>query len=115
MEMFKWFTRLVSILALMAVVIFSIQVGEITTYKNQVNYQIERSGGLTEEVLTNLTEYSNELYGGRFRVESPQLNTKVTYGETVDYTVIGTFKPIYFSISEIEIPSSGQAVSLIRP
>lgn len=115
MELFKWFTRLLSLLIIMAVFIFGIQVGEGTSYKNQVNHYIERYGGLTNQAIQELNTYSNEYYGGRFRIESPQINQSATFGEVVDYKIIGKFNPVYFSVGEIEIPWSGQAVSLVRP
>lgn len=114
MEFFKWFTRLLSVMVLMALVVFGVQANEINTYKNQVNYHIERYGGLTNQALIELTNYSDEVYNNRYRIESPQLNESVDFGETVNYTVVGTFKPIYFSDTAFEIPSSGSAVSLVR-
>lgn len=115
MEFFKWFTRLFSILIIMALIVLGVQLGELTTYKNHVSNTIERYGGLTELAINDLNTYSNEMYNGRFRIESPQLNESVPFGEIVDYTVIGKFTPVYLSFTEVEIPSSGQAVSLVRP
>lgn len=114
MENVKGYVGFILFMLIFSVVIFFIQVGDFNTFKQQVNYQIERQGGLTESALEEINDFSKNNYNGRFTVESELLNEKVDYGEAVDYEVIGTFKFNVFDLPEVNIPSNGTGVSQVR-
>lgn len=114
MEIVKWFIGLMLLMMLLSATIFFIQVGGVNSFKQQVNYQIERKGGLTQEAISNINEYSENYYGGRFTVESNRLNQKVAYGEIVDYTVKGVFDIKIFPIPDVELSFKGTGVSQVR-
>lgn len=113
MEYFKWFAWFVLTLASIAVFLFCYQVSDVNSYKQQVNYQIERKGGLTEEAVMELNNYSKDNYNGVFTIKSDSLNQQVDFGEIVDYEVVGTFKIIAFS-NDVQATWGGSGVSLIR-
>ncbi|MFJ1106840.1 hypothetical protein [Bacillus albus] len=114
MEMAKWYIGLLLIVLIVAVTVLGIKVSNINSYKQQVNYQIERHGGLTEVAVQNLKEYSDKNYKGAFAVESKQLNKKVQFGETVDYQVKATFKIELFNLPDVHMNFSGSASSHVR-
>lgn len=114
MEMTKWFIGLFLIVLIVAVTVLCIKVSNVNSYKQQVNYQIERHGGLTEVAVQNLKEYSDKNYKGAFTVESKQLNKKVQFGETVDYQVKATFKIELFNLPDVHMNFSGSASSHVR-
>jgi hypothetical protein len=114
MEIVKWFIGLFLIVLMVAVAIFCIQVSNVNSYKQQVNYQIERQGGLTKVAIQNLNAYSDKHYKGTFTVESNKLNEKVQFGETVDYTVIAKFKIALFNLPDVTMNFDGSASSHVR-
>lgn len=114
MEILKMFVLVLGIAFLISVIVLGMQISDYNSFKQQVNYQIERNGGLTKEALANINEYSDEYYNSRFRVESDRLGEKVSYGETVDYTIIGTFDGVIMPVPEFEIPFKGTGVSQVR-
>lgn len=114
MEIVKWFIGLFLIVLLVAVAIFCIQVANVNSYKQQVNYQIERQGGLTKIAIQSLEEYSDKHYKGAFTVKSDQLNEKVKFGETVDYQVVAKFKIAVFNLPDVTMNFDGSASSHVR-
>lgn len=114
MELVKWFVGLLLIMMLISLTMFSFQLDNVNSFKQQVNYQIERQGGLTETAIKNINEYSKKYYNGAFKVESERLNEKVAFGEAVDYVVKGTFKIQIFPISDIHLDFNGTGVSQVR-
>lgn len=76
MEIVKWFIGLVIIMVMVSVGLFCYQLQDVNSFKQQVNYQIERRGGLTAEALKSLKEYSDKNYQGRYKIESNLLNQK---------------------------------------
>ncbi|RBP59282.1 hypothetical protein DES36_1197 [Alkalibaculum bacchi] len=114
MEIVKWFIGLLLLAMLLAAAIFFIEVGGVNPFKQQVNYQIERNGGLTENAITNINTYSENYYDGRFSVESDKLNQKVEYGEIVDYTVKGVFEIKIFPAPDVKLSFKGTGVSQVR-
>lgn len=114
MEFIKWILYLFMIVMLMTLSLYYIQVSDSNTFKQQVNYEIERNGGLTDVAVNNLGDYSKEMYGGRYRVESDQLYEQVEFGEIVEYTVVGEFVIAFFELPTSILEFDGQGVSLIR-
>lgn len=114
MELVKWFVGLLLVMLILAITVFGIELSSVNNFKQQVNYQIERNGGLTDTALKELDEYSHKYYGGRFKVESDKLKQKVVFGEIVDYKIIGTFKVKFFSMPDIALRFNGTGVSQVR-
>lgn len=114
MEIVKWFITLFLIMGIVSLTYFGIQLANVNSFKQQVNYQIERQGGLTEEAVQNLKEYSDKSYKGSFTVKSDQLNEKVEFGEIVDYQVVGKFDIILFPLPDVTMTFSGSGISQVR-
>lgn len=114
MEIVKSYFTLFGVVLIVTVAVLGIKVSNINSYKQQVNYQIERHGGLTEVAVQNLKEYSDKHYKGAFDVESKQLYKKVQFGEIVDYQVKATFKIDFFKIPDVSMKFSGSASSEVR-
>ncbi len=114
MELVKWFVGLLLLMMFISLTMFFFQFGNINSFKQQVNYQIERHGGLTEAAVENINQYSTEIYNGAFEIESEQLNEKVAYGETVDYVIKATFEISIFPVPDVEIDYGGTGVSQVR-
>lgn len=51
MEIIKWFIGLIMIMTMVSIGLFCVRLQDINTFKQQVNYQIERKGGLTTEAV----------------------------------------------------------------
>lgn len=64
MEYAKWFIGMVSIMFIAIAVIFMFRLNEMNSFQQDVNYQIERHGGLTEEAKIALNEKAKSTYGG---------------------------------------------------
>jgi preprotein translocase subunit SecF len=64
MEYAKWFIGVVSVMLISVAVIFMFRLNEVNSFQQDVNYQIERHGGLTEEAKIVLNEKAKKLYGG---------------------------------------------------
>ena len=114
-EIISAFFLCISIIILCGVFVFGYQIQTITTYRQQVNYQIERKGGLTSEAVSELKDYSNKQYHGWYTVESPDLGKKVEFGEVVDYTIKATYPVTFLPNSvAIKLGITGQAPSQVR-
>jgi len=115
MEFWKWMLTIILMMTFVSFAMLCIDLGNINSFKQQVNYQIERHGGLTETAVANLNEYSQTYYQGDFIIESGQLNEKVSFGDTVDYTVKGTFDiKIFPIIPDVHLRFKGTGVSQVR-
>lgn len=114
MELYQWLLGLMAVMMIISITLFFYEVSNVNSFKQHVSYQVERQGGLTDTAIKDINEYSKKYYDNRYKVESDQLNQKVSYGETVDYVVIGTYEIKLFPVDDVEIPSHGSAVSQVR-
>lgn len=64
MEYVKWFIGIVSVIFLVTVVSMLFRLGEVNTFQQEVNYQIERNGGLTDDAKKALNEYAEVQHNG---------------------------------------------------
>lgn len=64
MEYVKWFIGIVSTGFMVMVVILMFRLNEVNTFQQEVNYQIERNGGITTDVEKELNKYAEVQYGG---------------------------------------------------
>lgn len=113
-EFVKWFIGLFLLVMLVSATLFFLELEEVNTFKQQINYQIERKGGLTESALEYLNDYSNTYFNGRFSIVSDKLNKKVAYGEMVDYEINAVFDIKIIPIPDVEMTFSGTGVSQVR-
>ncbi|HAP5355482.1 TPA: DUF4320 family protein [Enterococcus faecalis] len=114
MEIIKWFIGLMMIMAMVSIGLFCVQLQDINTFKQQVNYQIERKGGLTTEAVEAIDKYSATNYDRRFTIESDKLNKKVSYGEEIDYTIKATIPIQILPLPDVTLSFNGNSVSQIR-
>lgn len=114
MEFVKWFIGLLLIMMILSIAMFCMDLGNVNSFKQQVNYQIERHGGLTDAALDNINKYSENYYHGIFTINSDQLNEKVAYGEAVDYVIDGNFDIKILPIPDVQLEFSGTGVSQVR-
>ena len=113
-EMVKWFIGLFLMMIIFSTGFFCYQVQDINSFKQQVNYQIERNGGLTPEALHGINNYSAK-NNKKYKVTSDKLNKRVKFGEQVDYTIEATI-PVKLlpMISDVTLDFKGNGVSQIR-
>ncbi|MCC2252085.1 hypothetical protein JUJ52_19310 [Virgibacillus sp. AGTR] len=64
MEYAKWFIGMVSVMFITVAVVFMFKLNEINSFQQDVNYQIERHGGLTQEAKIALNQKAKASYGG---------------------------------------------------
>ena len=114
MEVIKWFIALFLLMMLVSFSIFVIDMSTSNNYKQYVNYEIERNGGLTAEALNNLEAYSDEHFKGMYTVSSDRAMERVEFGESVDYTVHGSYSIFMLPTLDIDMDFGGSAVSYIR-
>ena len=107
MEIIKWFIGLMMIMAMVSIGLFCVQLQDINTFKQQVNYQIERKGGLTTEAVEAIDKYSAT-------IESDKFNQKVSYGEEIDYTIKATIPIQILPLPDVTLSFNGNSVSQIR-
>lgn len=63
MEYIKWIVIIISLFFISIVVMAMFKLNEVNTFQQEVNYQIERNGGLTEQAIANLNDFVEEAYG----------------------------------------------------
>jgi len=63
MEYVKWTIIIVSLFFISIVVMGMFKLTEVNSFQQEVNYQIERNGGLTEQAFTDLDEFVRDNYG----------------------------------------------------
>ncbi len=120
-EIIKIFTTMLFILLIVGMVIMGKHLSDVNTFKEYVNTQIERDGGYTETVKTNVEKTNKESYNDMFFMYEPNSNTPkktgtVPFGEIVNYEIHSNI-PIPFTTSgtiRIPIAFKGQAASRIR-
>lgn len=120
-EVIKIFTTMLFILLLIGMTIMGKHLSDVNSFKQYVNTQIERNGGYTQTVKTNVEKMNKDSYNNLFFVYEPNSNTSkitqtVPFGEILNYEIHSTI-PIPFTTSgvvKMPIAFKGQAVSRIR-
>ena len=87
---------------IVAISIFCFEIQQVNSFRQYVDAQIERNGGLTINAMSNIDDYKEKHYKGRFRVSSNQLNQKLPFGSIVDYQIVGEYK-FYSSILVLKV------------
>lgn len=80
MEYAKWFIGMVSVMFITVAVVFMFRLNEVNSFQQDVNYQIERHGGLTQEAKMALNDQAKVAYGGCI-VEGPEDNAPCLFEE----------------------------------
>ncbi|GED65580.1 hypothetical protein [Lysinibacillus fusiformis] len=89
-----------------------IQLGEKNDYQQYANNSIERFGGLTNEALTDIENYSNDNFNGRFVMQTS--TGKKSYGEDILYKYQMIIKPVFMDFEVIKLNFKGSASSKVR-
>ncbi|MDR0846629.1 MAG: hypothetical protein LBN08_03875 [Lactobacillales bacterium] len=105
------FIGLLGLFFFLSVFYVGFNLNQVHTYKQDVNYQIERCGGLTVEAIENLDSIDKE---DKFSVESSQLGEKLEFGTKCDYTVVGKVKILFWDLGDFNYKLAGSAESLVR-
>lgn len=113
MTFFKIYIALLSISLIFDVAGYCIRLNQANDFKQQINYQIERNGGLNSNALKEIEKKNQEAYGGSFQVHSASLNKTLPYGSEVAYKISTTYKFQLGGHKEV-IEVKGGALSLIR-
>ncbi|KGX85187.1 hypothetical protein [Pontibacillus litoralis] len=114
MEMGKLFVSVFIIFSMVSLTLFFSEVNQANEYKQYVNYQIERNGGLTSEAIKKIEDYNKEHFGGEFEVQSSQMNQQFPFGQEVSYKVNATHEFLFLPIVSREISLKGAAISQVR-
>lgn len=111
------FITFLSVMVLAGIGISLFQLQQTNHFKQYVNYEIERNGGLTSQAMQRINNYSQEHFNGRFKVQSSQGNQKYPYGSVIEYKVVTDFNVPFLEKLNIDTPTlvtSGAALSLVR-
>lgn len=103
-----------SILLIVIVGLFMININQTQDFKRYVNTQIERYGGLPEEAMANIEEYNQKYFEGEYTLTSDYVGQTVPYGTEVDYVVTRTIDMGTDRFSIPPLPFEGSTVSLCR-
>ncbi|GEM05683.1 hypothetical protein HMI01_26710 [Halolactibacillus miurensis] len=103
---------LVALIVTISVFLFHVQ--QSNHFKQYINYQIERSGGLTLDTIDRINQYSEQNFSGVFSLDDSQQTEKKPYGETVEYQANVSIKFLFLDFDIVELPISGSAISLVR-
>jgi len=113
-EFFSQYILMLFVFLLLGLTIFLNQHTQTVDFKSYVSDEIQRHGGLTLSAQTEIQDYSNEHFNGRYSVMSLSGNQKVPYGEVVNYEIKGNIKIYLFDLPNQIAISKGSAVSLVR-
>lgn len=114
MEMGKFYISLFIIFSMVSLALFFSEINNANDFKQYVNYQIERNGGLTSEAIEKINKYNQENFGGKFNIQSDQMNQQYSFGQEVDYTINTTHKFFFLPLASRDIAVKGSAISQIR-
>lgn len=113
MEMIKWVVSAYVVMLIVSVSVMYIQLSGINDYKQYVNVQIERTGGLTAEALEKIDTYSDKYHNGLFEIVGGE-RPKVQYGEVVEYEIKAVVPIKLLPVPPLEIDYGGISVSKVR-
>lgn len=103
MEYVKWITGGISALFISVIIVFLFQINELNSFQQEVNYEIERHGGLTTTAKQKINTFTKDAYGGCI-VRGPRGNDAVTCYFASDRT--NGVKPSGFFVREYKGASS---------
>jgi hypothetical protein len=114
MEIGKLYISLFIIFSMVALALFFSEINQANEFKQYVNYQIERNGGLTSEANNKINTYNQEYYKGKFTVQSSQMSQQLAFGKEVTYTINTKHDFFFLPLLSKDISVKGTAISQIR-
>lgn len=114
METGKLYISLFIIFSMVSLALFFSELNQANEFKQYINYQIERNGGLTSAANQKINAYNQEHYNGKFEIQSLQMGQKLAFGKEVTYTVHTTHDFFFLPLLSKEISIKGVAISQIR-
>lgn len=114
MEMGKFYISLFIIFSMVSLALFFSEINYANDFKQYVNYQIERNGGLTGDAIVKVEDYNQEHFKGKFNIESGQMNQQFSFGREVDYSINTTHEFFFLPLLSRDISIKGSAISQIR-
>lgn len=117
MEYVKWMIGIFGLLIIIGIVILLFRMGEINGFQQEVNYQIERHGGLTEDAYVALDNYTRDSYNGCLEVflsEDGAYSDECLLPQSSDTKIVNGKETIVvgssgFSVHEIKDTPTGKA------
>lgn len=110
MEFAKWFIGIIAVAFVTTMVVFLFQLNQVNNFQQEVNYQIERHGGLTESALVELNDVAKSNYGGCI-VESYEDGAPCFFANDQDDPEM---KSSGFFVQEIERGNNGETTFIVR-
>ncbi|KYD11475.1 hypothetical protein B4102_2203 [Heyndrickxia sporothermodurans] len=114
MEIGKHYISLFIIFSMVSLALFFSEINHANDFKQYVNYQIERNGGLTNDAMEKVNSYNQEHYGGKFKIKSSQINQQYAFGKEVDYSINKKYNFFFLPLLSKDISIKGSAISQIR-
>lgn len=102
------------VLFILAFSIFTIQRIQAVDFKTYVSGQLEKNGGFTDTAIENIENYSEEHYDGRLAVRSLSGYEKLSYGETIEFEIVGRITILFFDLPDQITTIRGSAESMVR-
>lgn len=102
------------IIAMVGVLLYIVGLMQSVSYKDYINAQIQREGGLTQQAMANIETYGEEQYGSKFKVISESGSDKKPYGESVNYRIEGRVGGDVANAPSSFIRSKGSSISKVR-
>ena len=99
---------------IVGVSVFCYEIQQVNSFRQYVDYQIERNGGLTTNAMSNIDAYNEKNYKGKFTINSEQINQKLPYGSIINYQILGEYNLLFFDFDTQSYPINGSSISLVR-
>jgi len=100
------------IVGLFGLTLFAVEVQNVNSFKQTVNYHIERNGGLSEAGVAQLNEHANQHFNSRFSVVGEFV--EVSFGDVVTYQIKATIPVPFTPIPDVHMQFTGSAISKVR-
>ncbi|MEH7798899.1 hypothetical protein CUU65_12680 [Bacillus safensis] len=113
MTFVKIYIACMSVMLILDVAGYCVRFNQTNDFKQLVNYQIERNGGLNSNALKEIEKKNKESYAGSFQIQSDALNKTLPHGSEVSYEIKTIYVAQIFGIKK-EIEAKGGALSRIR-
>lgn len=110
----KMYMTMLLVALIVTISVFLFHVQQSNHFKQYVNYQIERSGGLTLDTIEIINKYSEQHFNGMFFLDESQQTGKKAYGDIIEYQATIGVDLLFLDFDIVELPLSGSAISLVR-
>lgn len=106
------FVGLFLILGIFALAIFFFEMQNVNSFRQTVNYTIERNGGLNQNIVGELNQHSADFFNGRFEVRGDA--SDVSFGDVIDYQVDVQIPISFLPVPDFQTTFTGTAPSMVR-